>query len=62
MRDALARQGRQLARVQQQPRLRLTLRIDPTGAVRADTTHTQNGKRLRVSLVRIDTVSMKRPF
>jgi hypothetical protein len=62
MRDVLARQGRQLPRVQQQPRLSLTLRIDPTGMVRADTTLTRNGKRLRVSLLRIDTVATKRPF
>jgi hypothetical protein len=45
-----------------QPRLPLTLRIDEKGMVRADTNLTKDGRRLRVSLERVDTVSVKWPW
>ena len=46
----------------QQPRIPLTIRMDDKGGVRADTVLTKNGRRLRVSLERVDTVSVKWPY
>ncbi len=58
----LARMGRTLARRDKQPRLALTLQLDASGAVRADTTFVREGHRLRVRLVRIDTIASRRLF
>lgn len=49
-------------RANKQPRFPMTIRLDGAGSVRADTTLTRNGKTLRVSLVRVDTISVDRPF
>lgn len=49
-------------RAEKQYRLPLTLRVGADGAVRADTSLTRAGRRLRVSLERIDTTSVRRPF
>jgi hypothetical protein len=49
-------------RENRQPRLPMTIRLDGAGGVRADTSLTINGKTLRVSLTRLDTVAVARPF
>ena len=60
--ELLARMRRQIERAERQPRLPLTLRVDAAGGVRGDTVLTRQGTTLRVSLARIDTLSVKRPF
>jgi hypothetical protein len=55
----LARSPHLFTRENRQPRLPLTIRVDGTGAVRADTSLTVNGKTLRVSVVRLDTISVR---
>jgi hypothetical protein len=58
----LARMGHAFPRGERQPRLPLTLRLDPGGGVRADTSLTSGGRTLRVSLERVDTVSVTERF
>lgn len=43
-------------------RLPITVRLARSGSVRADTTLTMNGKTLRMSLVRLDTISVESRF
>jgi hypothetical protein len=43
-------------------RIPLTVRLDAPGGVRADTTLVVGGRALRVTLERVDTLSVKRPF
>lgn len=50
------------ARENRQPRLPITIRLDRSGSVRADTTLTRSGKTLRMSLVRLDTISVESRF
>lgn len=57
-----ARSGNFPAREQLQPQLPITVRFDGRGGARADTTLTAGGRRLRVVLTRLDTVSITRPF
>jgi hypothetical protein len=47
-------------RENRQARLPITLRLDGSGSVRADTVLTMNGKTLRIPLVRLDTISIER--
>ncbi len=49
-------------RENRQPRFPITLRLNSSGSVRADTTLTRTGKTLRLSLVRLDTISVDSPF
>ena len=55
MPEIYARENRQL-------RLPITLRLDRSGSVRADTVLTKNGKTLRMSVVRLDTISVNTRF
>jgi hypothetical protein len=50
------------ARENRQPRLPITLRLDRSGSVRADTVLTMKGKTLRMSVVRLDTISVESRF
>jgi hypothetical protein len=45
-----------------QSRIPLTIRMDDKGGVHADTVLTKNGQRMRFSLDRVDTVSVKWPW
>lgn len=58
----LARTNGTRPREQRQVRLPLTLRLDDRGRVRADTTLSAEGRRVHVTLERVDTVSLARPF
>jgi hypothetical protein len=58
----LARMPVRLTRADDQPRLPLTLRVGRDGSVSADTNFARDGRRLRVTVTRIDTTSIKRPF
>jgi hypothetical protein len=51
-----------MSRGEKQPEIPLTIRLDERGEVRGDTTLVVGSTTLRVSLQRIDTLSMKRPF
>lgn len=57
-----ARLNRPIARGEKQPQLPLSIQFDDRDGVRADTTLTVAGRRLRVVLQRIDTLSTRRPF
>ena len=50
------------ARENRLARLPITLRLDPSGSVRADTVLTTKGKTLRMSVVRLDTISVESRF
>ena len=50
------------ARENRQPRLPITIRLDRSGSVRADTILTMKGKTLRMSVVRLDTISVDSRF
>lgn len=50
------------ARENRQPRLPITIHLERAGSVRADTTLTRNGRTLRMSLVRLDTISVDSRF
>lgn len=62
----MARMGRTLTRADKQPRLPLTLVLDDSGGVRAETTYVAARgapvRRVRVSLVRLDTITLRRTF
>ncbi len=58
----IARAGVVRTRADDQPRLPLTLRIGRDGSIAGDTTLVRDGRRLRVTLTRVDTVSVRRPF
>lgn len=58
----LTRMPELYTRENRQPRLPITLRLNGSGSVRADTTLTRNGKTLRLSLVRLDTISVDSRF
>lgn len=49
-------------REERQPRLPITIRLDRSGSVRADTTLTMKGKTLRLSVVRLDTIAVESRF
>lgn len=49
-------------RSERQPQLPLTIRLDGRGGVTADTTFVAGGRPLRVRLIRMDTVSVARPW
>lgn len=49
-------------RADRQPRLPLTLRVERNGDIRGDTTYRVGGRAVRLTLVRLDTVSLSRPF
>ncbi|HEU5183415.1 MAG TPA: hypothetical protein VFU01_02530, partial [Gemmatimonadaceae bacterium] len=59
---ALTRMPELYTRENRQPRLPLTLRLNGSGSVRADTILTRHGKTLRLSLVRLDTISVDSRF
>ena len=62
-RDTLFRMlSAQMLPSDRQPRLPLTIRLDGIGGVTADTTFTAGGAPLRVTLVRLDTISVVRPW
>lgn len=50
------------ARSNRQPRFPIVVRLDALGNVRADTSLTSDGRAVRVSLRRLDTISVPRPF
>jgi hypothetical protein len=58
----LARMGRTLPRSDRQPRLPLTLHLGADYSVRADSTFDRLGRRLRVVLTRVDTITAARLF
>jgi hypothetical protein len=58
----MSRINRTIARSQRQPRLPLTLKLNDEGEVRADTVLQMGARRLRVSVLRVDTISLPRPF
>jgi hypothetical protein len=58
----LQRRPELYARENRQARLPITLRLDRSGAVRADTILTMNEKTIRISLVRLDTISVESRF
>jgi hypothetical protein len=58
----LARINRPMARGEKQPRIPLTIRLDPRGGIRADTTLLVGNRPLRVLLERVDTASIRRPY
>lgn len=57
-----ARMNLVIPRERMQPELPITLRLDDSNGVRADTTLTMRGRTLRVAVQRVDTTSMRRPF
>lgn len=57
-----AQTGRPQPRDQRQPELPITVHLDGRGGARADTTLSARGHRIRVTLVRLDTVSVERPY
>ena len=57
----MAQLNRSIARGDKQARLPLTLMLNGP-ALRADTMHMAKGRRIRIVLERIDTVSVRRPF
>ena len=58
----LQRRPELYVRENRQGRLPITLRLDRSGAVRADTVLTMNERTLRISLVRLDTISVASRF
>jgi hypothetical protein len=58
----LARMNRTIPRNRRQPRFPITLTLDGKGGVRGDTVVTAGTRRVRISLSRLDTLSVKRPF
>jgi hypothetical protein len=56
------RLNRPIERPRRQPRISLTVRLDALGGVRADTAMDAGGRTIRVTLERVDTLSMRRPF
>lgn len=58
----MTRMGHSIPRKEQQRRIPLTLHYDGERGVRADTTFVRDGRRLRVTVVRIDTMTVARLF
>jgi hypothetical protein len=58
----MARLNQPIGRDRLQPQVPLTLHLDSLGGVRADTSLGTRGGTLRVTLERIDTVAIARPF
>jgi hypothetical protein len=58
----LTRLNRSIPRAQKQPRIPLTIHLDARGGIHADTTLIVGAHAFRVILVRLDTLSIKRPF
>jgi hypothetical protein len=56
------RTGRTITREDQQPQLPITLRLGSAGQIAADTSYQVGGRPFRVTLVRVDTISIRRPF
>ncbi len=54
----LARSNRPIVRERKQPRIPITVRLDASGGIRADTSLVVNGRTLRVILERVDAVSI----
>ncbi|MGK2934844.1 MAG: hypothetical protein ACSLFE_06320 [Gemmatimonadaceae bacterium] len=54
----MARLNRPIVRGRKQPRIPMTVRLDGSGGIRADTTLSVNGRALRVIIARMDTVSI----
>lgn len=61
-REMMVRMPRQIPRSEQQRRIPLTVHFDTNRGARADTTIVRDGRRLRVTLTRVDTVSVPRLF
>ena len=59
--DSAMRARFNIPRSRSQPRVPLTIRLDASGGVRADTTLDAGGRRVRVRLERVDTLSLRRP-
>lgn len=57
-----ARLRQSIPRATQQARLPITVRLDDSGGVHADTTLTVGGRALRLLLERIDTIAIRRTF
>jgi hypothetical protein len=58
----MSRMNRTIARNQRQPRLPISLRLHAHGVVRADTVLLVNGRRMKVAVIRVDTIALPRPF
>ena len=58
----MARVNRPIGRARLQPRIPLTLQLDSLGGVRADTSLSTRGGTLRMTLERVDTLAIARPF
>lgn len=61
-RDMLIRLNGLPARSEEQARIPLTVHIAQNGAIRADTTLVRGSQRLRITMERLDTLSIKRPW
>lgn len=61
-RDMLIRLNGLPTRGEEQARIPLTVQIAGNGAIRADTTLVRGSQRLRITMERIDTISIKRPW